>query len=60
LGWSAGKMLAARWTRNWAKLTIGFSRRGMVYAPSAFFGSGFDRVNGSTILTILDIYVTAS
>jgi hypothetical protein len=42
------------------KLTIGFSGLGMVYAPSAFFGSGFGRINGSTNLTILDIYVTAS
>jgi len=27
----------------------------MVYAASAFFGSGWSRVNGSTILTFLDI-----
>jgi small basic protein (TIGR04137 family) len=27
----------------------------MVYAPSAFFGSGWGLINGPTILTILDI-----
>jgi len=42
------------------KITIGFWPGVMVYAASAFFGSGWGRVNGSTIFNDFRYYVTAS
>src|SRR6185312_11999584 len=42
------------------KITIGFWPGIIVYTASAFFGSGWGRVNGSTIFNVFRYYVTAS